>query len=242
MIVGYKYFKFFAAVGGWIYGGFFGAIGAYFLTLELIDKKYNKPFVYELCLLKLCSLLIKADGRIEDTEVQAVRLFFRKIFGEQKAAQLFKEIKNRSDIPDRPEEIVRIIRDVLEPQKYYVILEFLFSLAAVDGNIAVEEEELIFKIGYAFGFDKDKLLELKRLFFSKTHSNTTSEDKLSRAFEILGLEPSATVEEIKKAYRRLSMEYHPDRLTGVSDSLKKLAEAKFIEIKEAYDVALKSKQ
>lgn len=242
MIISYKYFKFFAAIGGWVFGGFFGAIGAYFLTIELIDKKYNKPFVYELCLLKLCSLLIRADGRVEESEVQAVRSFFKKIFGEQKASRLFKEIKNRSDIPDDPEEIVRVMKNVLEPKKYYIILEFLFSLAAVDGNIAVEEEELVFRIGYAFGFDKNRLLELKRLFYRKNESNASSGEKLSRAFEILGLEPSATAEEIKKAYRRLSMEYHPDRLSGISESLKKLAEAKFIEIKEAYDVALKSKK
>ena len=242
MVLNYKYYKFFAAIGGWVFGGFFGAIGAYFLTLELVEKKYSKPFIYELCLLKLCSLLIKADGKIEQSEVQAVRMFFKKAFGEQKADQLFAEIKVRPDIPDDIEAIVKTIRDVLEPQKYYVIVEFLFSLAAVDGNISIEEEELIFKVGYAFGFDKEKLIELKRLFFSKTNSGTSTKDKLLRAYGILGLEPSASLEDIKKSFRRLSMEYHPDRLVGVSESLKKIAEAKFIEIKDAYDTVLKSKQ
>ena len=243
MILGnYKYYKFISAAVGWWLGGLLVAIGAYFLTRELIERKHNRSYVYELCLLKLCSLLIKADGQVEDSEIQAVRLFFKKIFGDKKANQLFKELKSRSDIPDDPRAIVGLMRDLLEPQKYYVIIEFLFSLAAVDGKIAIEEEELIFTVGYAFGFTKEKLIELRRLFNTKTNTAAGKSEKLSRSYEILGLSPEATLEDIKKAYRRLSMEYHPDRLVDVSEGLKKLAESKFIEIKDAYDIIINSKK
>ena len=234
----YKYYQYIAAIGGWYFGGFIGAIAAFFLTRELLQTAPSKTSDYELCLLQLCTLMIKADGKVEQSEIDSVRRFFKKIFGEQKAKILFSEIKKRKDIPTDIESIVRVLKRNLEPQKYYVIIEFMFALAAVDGNISVEEEALVFELGYDFGFSKEKLLELKRLFFTKTSSKGTSQDSITRAYEILGIDQSATLSEVKKAYRKLSMEYHPDRLTGVSEAIKKIAQEKFIEIKSSYDIIL----
>jgi curved DNA-binding protein CbpA len=49
------------------------------------------------------------------------------------------------------------------------------------------------------------------------------------------LSGNPTQEEIKKAFRRLAKEYHPDKLVGVNETIKKIAEEKFREIREAYD-------
>ena len=52
---------------------------------------------------------------------------------------------------------------------------------------------------------------------------------------MLGLDSTATDEEIKKAYRRLAMKYHPDKVEGLGEEVKKNAEAQFREINEAYE-------
>ena len=56
----------------------------------------------------------------------------------------------------------------------------------------------------------------------------------------LGLDPKASKDEIKKAFRSLAKEYHPDKLVGVNQTIKKIAEDKFREIREAYDYLIKA--
>ena len=55
-------------------------------------------------------------------------------------------------------------------------------------------------------------------------------------YEVLGVSKTATQDELKKAYRKLSMQYHPDRQAGKSDAEKKDAEEKFKEVSEAYSI------
>ena len=58
-------------------------------------------------------------------------------------------------------------------------------------------------------------------------------------YDILGVPRNATAEEIKKAYRKLAQEYHPDKLAGVPPAVKKLAEEKFKDVQEAYEILSK---
>ncbi len=58
-------------------------------------------------------------------------------------------------------------------------------------------------------------------------------------YKVLGVPQNASIEEIKRAYRRLAREFHPDKLTGVPPSVVKLAEEKFKDIQEAYEVLSK---
>lgn len=54
-------------------------------------------------------------------------------------------------------------------------------------------------------------------------------------YSVLGVDKNATDEEIKKAYRRLAMKYHPDKVEGLGEDVKRNAEAQFREINEAYE-------
>ena len=60
-------------------------------------------------------------------------------------------------------------------------------------------------------------------------------------FKILELKSNASIDEVKKAYRKMAMKYHPDKLEGVSDDIKRLAEEKFLKVKEAYDAIMHRK-
>ena len=77
---------------------------------------------------------------------------------------------------------------------------------------------------------------MKAQFIKPKRANVTERTK---RLNLLGLKANATKEEIKAAYRRLAKEYHPDRLVGVSDVVKKIAEEKFKEVSEAYEYLIK---
>ena len=60
-------------------------------------------------------------------------------------------------------------------------------------------------------------------------------------YTVLGITKQATDTEVKKAYRKMAVKYHPDKLQGVSEDIKKLAEEKFLKVKEAYEQIMKGR-
>ena len=234
--INFKLYKFIAAAGGFYYGGIIGAIAAYFLVRELIDNRDKGVDVFELSLLRLSSLLIKADGKVEEVEILAVRTFFNKTFGQARANRLFKELKNNPPISNNIDQILNDIKSRLEPSKLFLVIQFLFSVALADRELAITEEEFIFQVGQKLGFSTDRLIEIKAQFMGYSHSSTNNIDA---DLQLLGLKKGATKDDVKAAYRRLAKTYHPDKLAGVDNAIKKIAEEKFKEIKDAYENIIK---
>ena len=237
-IIDYKYFKFIAALGGYFIGDIVGAISAFFLVREIVDNKDGGVDILELSLLRLSSLMIQADGDVHPDEVRTVRKFFIKTFGQTKSDKLFKELKSSPPIPNDLTSILSVIKERLNPNQTYSVILLLFEIAAADGKLFHSEEKFIYDVGINFGFKKTRLDQIKGQYFhssdSKNESNTT--DNINQKYyAILGLKNGASIDEIKKAYRRLAKEYHPDKLAGVNESIKKIAEEKFREVQQAYE-------
>ena len=105
------------------------------------------------------------------------------------------------------------------------VLHFLFSVANADGLISESEVTQLENIARAFSINLQDFGSIKAMFF----------DKPDRAYEILEIPKTASVSDIKKAYRTMVKKYHPDKLQDVDEAYRKGAEEKFRAVQEAYE-------
>lgn len=122
----YKYYKWAALIPGWILGDFIGAVAAFLLVREMMIGKEDEVS-YELALLKLSSLLIKSDGSVDRNEIKLVQTYFKNTFGSSKSNKLFKQLKDRTDIPSDVNSLSEIIKK--ESIRLNIMLLFSFYMA-----------------------------------------------------------------------------------------------------------------
>jgi DnaJ like chaperone protein len=232
---------------GYYIGGFIGVVLGYLIVQTLLSTvletsgktgRINDDF--GLALLKLSSLLIKSDGIVQDSEKKYVKDYFIKTFGELYSKKLFKKFKEEESSNDI-DVLVNIIKKSITPSKYFTVLYYLYSIAASDGIIDSREDDFIFKIATKLGLSS-KVNFIRSQFITSNQSDYKSESnentnsyKTAEALSNLGLKEGASKEEIKIAYRKLAKEYHPDKLTGMSEGIINIAKEKFQTIASAYE-------
>ena len=103
----------------------------------------------------------------------------------------------------------------------------LFKIAMADGEFHPNEKQMLISAAKIFGFDDSEFERIKSIYI----------DDISKYYAILDCNESDSVEKIKNQYRKLAMEYHPDKIIskGLPPEFVELANDKFREIKEAYD-------
>jgi len=233
--------KWFAAVLGMVFFRFPGAILGFILG-SLLDSTVVKtsggfksvfsqgdqvtPADFELNLLSLSSIVIKADGIINQTELDYVRSYFVSSYGKERANATFRTfneiIKNRE--VSAPRICMYINQHTRYPARLQ-ILHFLFGIANADGSVSSSEAKEIQKIAGFLRINFRDFESIKAMFF-KTGDHS---------YKILEIEKTATDAEVKKAFRTMAKKYHPDKLQHMDEVHKKGGEEKFRAVQEAYD-------
>lgn len=239
-----------ALIAGWFLGDVLGVIAAFFLIRELVISETNssssksgstnpeKSEFYRISLLKLSSLLIKVDGNVDEKEVKFVRDYFKKTFGEKESNIAFKQL-NSNLISDDINVLAMTIKKNSETSSYYAVLMYLYSIAAADGFIDKSEDDFILKVAKVLNVEH--LVESVRNQFIKTKSKSNRYSfKVIDALKLLGLKEGATKEDIKKAYRKLVKEFHPDKLAGMDKGFIKMATEKFLKVQNSYEYLIKN--
>lgn len=191
-------------------------------------------------LLVLASYVIRADGRVMHSEMETLRHFLRNNFGrlaveqgEQIILNLFEQQKHIGLHQFREiihKSCIQISKNMDYSQRLQ-LLNFLTMLAKADGQVVVVEIEALRNIAIWMGLNAtevDTMLNLKK-------------DDINSAYKVLAVSPSATDEEIKKAYRKMALEHHPDRVAALGDDIRLAAEKKFQEINEAKERIYRSR-
>ena len=220
---------------GWALGGPIGGILGFALGSVAEDSKgyqqtsrgtYNRvlPNDFSAALLVLCATVMKADRRIMKSELDFVRNFFSRQFGEahsQERMLLLREIL-KQDIAIG--QVCEQIRHHVDSPSRLELLHLLFGLATSDGEVGEPELQTIQQISYLIGISPRDFESLKAMFIRNADS----------AYTILEIERSVTDEEVKKAYRKMAVKYHPDKVHHLGIEYQKDAQEKFKKINEAY--------
>jgi DnaJ like chaperone protein len=176
-------------------------------------------------LLVLSAAVMKADNRLLKSELDFIREFYTRQFGSAAAAQHIGVLKEllQKDIPVR--EVCEQIRHYMEHPMRLQLMYYLFGIAKADGNVDKSEMHIIETIASHLGLTNKDYESLKAMHYQDTES----------AYKILEVETSASDDEVKKAYRKMAMKYHPDKVRGLGEQHEKAANEKFIKVQDAYE-------
>lgn len=197
----------------------------------------------------LSAKVAKADGRVDELEAELVSNMFTDISAlfpdPQATKKLLKEIfDEEKNAPHNLDLVAQALYRALEKDihKRQKMVEFLVNLTYIDGTLSQSEEEMLHRIAYHLGFSEQELKTMMESFGSY-HRHSVKESSIADAYTLLGLSADATNDEVKKAYRSLVREYHPDiiKSQGASDEYLKEATEKVQEINAAYEMIKKSR-
>jgi DnaJ like chaperone protein len=189
--------------------------------------------------------IAKADGKVTPDEISAAEsLMARMQLGAQQrkaAIELFNAGKGEDF---QLHAVIAQFRQECHRRRNLVqmFLEIQIATAMADGHIHASEKRIIFAIGEQLGFDRAAIEHLFS-FVDSGAAMDSGKASLSDAYEVLGINRDASDAEVKKAYRRLMNQHHPDKLAakGLPEEMMKLATEKTQEIKLAYEQVKKSR-
>ena len=229
--------KWFGAAAGWFFGGPIGGIIGYYVGKNFFSEKIDSKKAFEISLLILSSVVIKADGKVLKSELDYVKKFFTKTFGAKKSNEYFNMFNslNKQDLNSKLRQVCMQLNSHIQHSSRLEIIHFLFGVAASDNEIHPKEVETIKKIATYMNINPYDFESIKFMIVAKGSSDS------EKWYKILGLTKNAADADVKKAYRKMAVKYHPDKLIGVSEDIKKLAEEKFLAVKEAYEQIMKSR-
>jgi len=180
---------------------------------------------FELSLLVLASVVIKADGKQDQRELDFVRQQFTNMYGKARANHAFKLFKNISKQHVSVRPVCLQIRQMMDHPSRLQLMHFLFGIAKADGTVTNDEERQIYTMAGYLGISSRDYESIKAMFYNSSDN----------AYKVLEITKSASVDEIKKAYRKMAKKYHPDKVIHLGKEHQEGAEEKFRQVQAAYE-------
>jgi len=245
------------ALLGWSVGRFWGAVLGAFLGYSLAANRGRMHWVHAdagraqaaffNATFSVMGCIAKADGRVSEHEIRAARAIMAQmnLTGEKQRDAI--ELFNQGKQPDFQLDPVLIhFREECGgyPALLRMFLQIQLAAAFADGVLHPAEQAIFARICTLLGISSAELnqyeafIHAQQTFGGGRESARAQPDKLAAAYQTLGVQPTHSDEEIKRAYRRLMKENHPDRLVsrGLPEAMLKIAQEKTQQINIAYDV------
>jgi len=199
--------------------------------------------------------IAKADGRVSKDEIELARDVMRRMNLNEQMSETAIGLFNQGKQPDFPLlDVLHQFRQECHRRRnlMQMFVEILMHAAYADGNLDSAERGVLEQVRQQLGFSTREFQHIEALVRNARHfggggfggeSAVPHQASLREAYEILGVGESASDAEVKKAYRRLMNQHHPDKLVakGLPEEMTKLATEKTQEIKKAYDLVKKAR-
>ncbi len=254
-------FKIVGVILGFFLAGFWGALAAFFLG-SIIDRsisygvggvnplsRAHRESVFLGTVFVLMGKIAKADGRVSEEEIAHVEQMFQKLgmteVHKEKAKALFKKgAAPGFDIRPTVNEFMAVCGHTASLRQ--MLLVYLIVMAFADGKLDQAEENLLREIAVLLGYSHESFRKIMAMVINQTHfasGQAASASSLDDAYKALGIGKEASDQEVKRAYRKLMSQYHPDKLMGqgMPEDMIKMATAQAQEVQTAYDLIKKSR-
>lgn len=237
------YGKWITGALGWAFGGPIGGIIG-FAVGSFFDKSSNgleagrgigsgralysgteQRNSFLISLLVLSSAIMKADKRVLKSELEYVKRFINENFGEEAASEAALLLRDFLKQDVNIESVCAQIRINTNSATRLQLLHFLTGIARADGDVSSDELVMLRRISAALAIPVQDSESIFAMF-----------DKgIDAAYQILEIDKSASNEEIKKAYKRMALKHHPDKVSSLGSDVQRAAEEKFKKISGAYE-------
>jgi DnaJ like chaperone protein len=220
---------------GWVVGGPIGGLLGFFVgslfdnttiqTSTTSGAMGTTPGAFGMSLLVLVAAVMKADGKIVKSELDYVKQFFVRQFGHETAKEALVMLRDllKKDIPIR--DVCSQISRNMDYSSRLQLLHLLFGVSGADSRFHPSEVSLVETMSGYLGISASDYVSIRNMFIPETDS----------AYKILEIDPSATNDEVKKAYRKMAVKYHPDKVSHLGEDFRKTADDKFKRVNEAYE-------
>ena len=217
---------------------------------------------FAMALVVLSAAVMNADGKVLKSELEFVKKFFKLNFGDDMADQLLlllrEALKQNVDVRgvaaqirtnmDHPKRLLLLLREALKQNvdvrgvasqirtnmdhpKRLLLLQYLYGIAKSDGNVDKSEIDLIRTIARHLGISAKDITSIEEPF------NTGS----ANPYKVLEISKDCSNSEVKKAYRKLAIKFHPDKIGDLGEGPKKQAKERFLQVQSAYEEIKKTR-
>ena len=213
---------------GWAFAGPIGGIlGVIFAGSS--DKSYKQVAQsqagdFMVSLLVLFGKVMKADGKLLKSELDYVKSFLKRNLNRQQSQVFIKMFQEILKQEYSTAEVCKQIQKSMDHPSRLELLHVLFGLSASDGEIHPEEVRVIHTIAGYINISNKDYESIKAIFIKDIDS----------AYKILEIDASASDRQVKKAYRKMAVKYHPDKVAHLGKEIQKTATEKFKAVNDAY--------
>lgn len=194
--------------------------------------------------------LAKADGVVSRDEIALAESVMRQMRLDARQKEVAVSLFNQGKAQDFPaEQVLEQFRLECHRRRnlLQMFIEILIATALADGTLHASEQRLLQHAALRIGFSQNEFLNILRRQQAGMHMHQQKPDSataLKDAYKVLGLDASANDAEIKRAYRKLMNQHHPDKLVakGLPEEMMQIAHQKTLEIKEAYELVSRSRK
>ncbi len=227
-------------LGWWVLGPVGALIGMFLggRTEAMVDQMPNGASPrgtardgFVVSLLVLMGAVMKSDGKVLKSELDFVKNYLVNMLGADQAGEALKVLRDviKKEIP--LVEVCHQIRVNVNYDSRVQLLHLLFGVAMADGVLNPVEVNTIQKIADRLGISPADYQSVLNMFY----------DNHEAPYRVLEISPSATDQEVKKAYRNMALRFHPDKVAHLGPEFQKSAHVKFSKVNEAYNLIKKER-